>query len=415
MVVVRLVSGRLFNLFRVGELAPNVGAWDTDQVIEALVVWHGPSAGACCSPPSCLDPARSPRLRDRGATPVLPPSGAVDGSVGARDDTIRAVPNFCCRPMRTCDAYGLDCSKPCLKGSASTLPPLDHGARMTRGELVSTVLVGTVFVQVGRVGAMLIERRSQTVLFVIKAGPALLRLALATATPAETVGPDLASCCSHGPQRPPLLARANRGTLMARAIVRTVRAPFWDHTHRRARTPWLILIPLIGAFVAASAETLVPFELPLPVAALLASGVPAVVAVLLVMLSRRFLGGRRLADYGLVIDRPWLIDLGAGLVVGLLAVSIPFLVALGAGWAQVAATFDPGEMALWPGILLYTVAMLCTGFWEELVLRGVFLCNAVDGLHRWLSPTAPWRRHWPSAPSCSPWATSDRPARRSPC
>lgn len=173
---------------------------------------------------------------------------------------------------------------------------------------------------------------------------------------------------------------------MARAIVRTVRAPFWDHTHRRARTPWLILIPLIGAFVAASAETLVPFELPLPVAALLASGVPAVVAVLLVMLSRRFLGGRRLADYGLVIDRPWLIDLGAGLVVGLLAVSIPFLVALGAGWAQVAATFDPGEMALWPGILLYTVAMLCTGFWEELVLRGVFLCNAVDGLRRWLSP-----------------------------
>ena len=173
---------------------------------------------------------------------------------------------------------------------------------------------------------------------------------------------------------------------MARATVRTFSAIFWDHTHRRARTPWLILIPLVGAFVATSADTLVPFELPLPVAALLASGAPVMVAVLLVMFSRRFLGGRRLADYGLVIDRRWIIDLIAGLLVGLLAVSIPFLVALGAGWAQVAATFDPGEMALWSGIALYTVAMLCTGFWEELVLRGVFLCNAADGLRRWLSP-----------------------------
>ena len=43
-------------------------------------------------------------------------------------------------------------------------------------------------------------------------------------------------------------------------------------------------------------------------------------------------------------------------------------------------------MALWPGILLFTIAMLCTGFWEEFVLRGVFLCNAADGLRRWLSP-----------------------------
>ena len=173
---------------------------------------------------------------------------------------------------------------------------------------------------------------------------------------------------------------------MARATVRTFSAIFWDHTHRRARTPWLILIPLVGAFVATSADTLVPFELPLPVAALLASGAPVIVAVLLVMLSRRLLGGRKLADYGLTIDRRWIIDLTAGLAVGLLAVSIPFTVAIGAGWAQVVATFDPGEMALWPGIALYTVAMLCTGFWEELVLRGVFLCNAADGLRRWLSP-----------------------------
>lgn len=138
--------------------------------------------------------------------------------------------------------------------------------------------------------------------------------------------------------------------------------------------------------MATSADTLVPFELPLPVASLLASGAPAVVAVLLVVLSRRFLGGRPLVDDGLAIDRRWMVDLTAGLVVVLLAVSIPFMVAIGAGGAEIVATFDPGDMALWPGILVYVIAMLCTGFWGELVLRGVYLCNAADGLRRWLSP-----------------------------
>lgn len=104
------------------------------------------------------------------------------------------------------------------------------------------------------------------------------------------------------------------------------------------------------------------------------------------MFSRRFLGGRSLTDYGLAIDRRWWIDLTVGFTVAVLAVCIPFLVAIGAGWAGVVATFDPGDLTLWPGILLLTVAMLCTGFWEELVLRGVFLCNTADGLRRWLSP-----------------------------
>jgi len=167
---------------------------------------------------------------------------------------------------------------------------------------------------------------------------------------------------------------------------------FWDDTYGRARTPWLILLPLVGAFAATSANDLVPFELSAPVAQLLATGAPTIVAVLLVMFSRRFLGGRSLTDYGLAIDRRWWIDLTVGFTVAVLAVCIPFLVAIGAGWADVVATFDPGDLTLWPGILLLTVAMLCTGFWEDLVLRGVFLCNTADGLRRWLSPQPRDRR-----------------------
>jgi uncharacterized protein len=167
---------------------------------------------------------------------------------------------------------------------------------------------------------------------------------------------------------------------------RVLRAIFWDDARDRARVPWLIAIPLVGAFLATSADAAVPGELSLPVAALLASAAPALVAVLLVMGSSRWLGGRRLVDYGLAIDRRWIVDLAAGLGVGLLAVSVPWLVAISAGWAEVVATFDAGDLALASGILLYVLAMLCTGLWEELVLRGVFLCNAADGLRRWLSP-----------------------------
>lgn len=161
---------------------------------------------------------------------------------------------------------------------------------------------------------------------------------------------------------------------------------FWHAGLNRARVPWLIAIPLVGAFMATSAYTAVPGELAAPVEALLASGAAAVVAVLLVIVSGRWLGGRALVDYGLAIDRRWLIDLAAGIGVGLIAVSIPFLLAISVGWAEVVATFDAGDLSLWAGILLYVAAMLCTGLWEELVLRGVFVCNAADGLRRWLSP-----------------------------
>jgi uncharacterized protein len=168
--------------------------------------------------------------------------------------------------------------------------------------------------------------------------------------------------------------------------IRALRAIFWNGSRCRARVPWLIAIPLFGAFVATSADEAVPGEPSLPVAALLASAAPALVAVLLVAVSSRWLGGRRLVDYGLAIDRRWIRELAAGLAVGLLAVAVPFLIAISAGWAEVVATFDAGDLALATGILLYVLAMLCTGLWEELVLRGVFLCNAADGLRRWLTP-----------------------------
>lgn len=182
---------------------------------------------------------------------------------------------------------------------------------------------------------------------------------------------------------------------MNRPATSTVRTPaswpaavFWSRTRGRARAAWLILLPLIGAFMAAVvADAATSGRLPLPAAQLVISAASAGVAVLLVLLSRRFLGARRgLGGYGLSLDRRWIRDAVAGFGIGVVGVSIPFLLAMAAGWVEIAATLDRGAMALWPGVLAYCVAMLFTALWEELVLRGVFLATAADGLRRWLSP-----------------------------
>jgi len=166
------------------------------------------------------------------------------------------------------------------------------------------------------------------------------------------------------------------------------RAILWSNDHHRARTPWLILLPLVGAFAAAVVADAATFgRLPLPLAQLVVSAASASVAITLVLVSRRFLGARRgLAAYGLALDHRWRRDAFAGFVIGVVGVSIPFLVGIGAGWIDIATMLDRGVLALWPGILLYGLAMLLTGLWEELVLRGIFLTTAADALRRWLPP-----------------------------
>ena len=186
----------------------------------------------------------------------------------------------------------------------------------------------------------------------------------------------------------PALTPAMAASRTKRTPAGWTRAIFWSDEQGRALTPWLILLPLLGAMAAiTAADAAVSDRLPLPLAQLVVSMAPAGVAIGIILLSRRFLGARRgLAEYGLAIDRRWIRDASVGFGIGVAGVSIPFLVGIGAGWIEIAAVFDRGSLALWPGILLYGIAMLFTGLWEELVLRGVFLCNAADGLRRWLSP-----------------------------
>lgn len=166
-----------------------------------------------------------------------------------------------------------------------------------------------------------------------------------------------------------------------------LQAVFWSRQRGRARIPWLIAIPILGAYATVTVvEILLRESLPQPALALAVIGSGTVAAVLLVAASSRFLGAPyALKEYGLRINRRWLVDLSAGLAAGAFAYAIPMLVALSTSAFSVEATFDPGDLALWPGIAFMVVACLCTGFWEELLMRGVFITNAMLGLQRRLS------------------------------
>lgn len=168
-------------------------------------------------------------------------------------------------------------------------------------------------------------------------------------------------------------------------LLRTI---FWNTPQRRTRAVWLVLLPVVGAYAALIAADVVTTEIGLPVQVGFAvfSFAALVTVVALMKFSSRYLGARRIADYGLVVDRRWRVDFAAGLVVGLVAVSVPFLFAIAMGWVEIGAVFDAGDLALLPGFVVVGAGLLCVGIWEELAMRGVLLCNTADGLRRWLSP-----------------------------
>ena len=153
----------------------------------------------------------------------------------------------------------------------------------------------------------------------------------------------------------------------------------------RVRATWRILVPLalwISVFAALSAIVArvpgidaVPREITGTAAYLGALGVTLAV-------SARLLDHRPVRAYGFDLDRRWWLDLAGGLAIGVVTQGLLKGTYLALGWARVSAVASPGtgtaSFAL--GIALTLVLMVGVGVWEETLLRGVFITNAVEGL-----------------------------------
>ena len=112
------------------------------------------------------------------------------------------------------------------------------------------------------------------------------------------------------------------------------------------------------------------------------------VALLLVVLfslwfSARLLDRRPLSRLGMRVDREWWLDLGFGLLLGSLLMSVIFLIELAAGWVTVRGAFETTREGapFFPIILAPLVGWVCLGLHEELVFRGYQLTNMAEGLN----------------------------------
>jgi uncharacterized protein len=118
-------------------------------------------------------------------------------------------------------------------------------------------------------------------------------------------------------------------------------------------------------------------------ALLLVSGIAGLsAAILTVWLAGRFLDRRPLSEFGFRLGAGWWLDLLFGMVLGVLLMTIIFLLELELGWVKVTGAFEDhlgGPFVV--SLLIPAAWFVCVGISEETVFRGYQLKNAAEGLN----------------------------------
>ncbi len=99
-----------------------------------------------------------------------------------------------------------------------------------------------------------------------------------------------------------------------------------------------------------------------------------------VLLSSKLLDRRPLVEYGLSVDREWLVSFAVGCLIALVVNAGTFLLALSEGWITIVdITGGAGDL---PFLMAMGVAFALTvvaASWEEFVFRGAMLKNLAEG------------------------------------
>jgi uncharacterized protein len=150
----------------------------------------------------------------------------------------------------------------------------------------------------------------------------------------------------------------------------------------RVRATWRVLLPLLVALLvfSISVASLVATGLPMGTVLLASWLVTTLVTVGTVLFGARYLAQRSVSEYGYRITRGWWLDFVAGVGFGSLIVVLAFLIAY---QARTVTLLDSGltidsVSLLWLGAFL--IGFIAVALWEELVFRGVFMTNAIEGV-----------------------------------
>lgn len=174
--------------------------------------------------------------------------------------------------------------------------------------------------------------------------------------------------------------------------LRYVQTIFWNNNERRLRAFWRLLgtVFFILILTAISASVLSEFVvIPAPAAPYIGQLHSNVFVVVGILLAIRFLDKRKFSESGMQLNANWWIDLGFGLVLGVLLTGVIFIVELAAGWLTVSETFrtaSPGQPFL-VAVLLPAFFYVSVGIAEEMAFRGYLLRNLAEGFNLWfISP-----------------------------
>ena len=166
----------------------------------------------------------------------------------------------------------------------------------------------------------------------------------------------------------------------------------WNPSERRLRAPWRLLVGVVFFFVVtiAGVLTLGPLALAFGIEffvgfgpttqPLIVNAVLGLVVMVALVPVGWFLDRRQLTDYGLNIDRQWLVDCGVGLLIGAGAMTGVVAFGVAGGWiAVVGGELSTGALGLF-GLLV--AVFVVVGIYEELLVRGYLLTNLAEGF-RW--------------------------------
>jgi len=183
-----------------------------------------------------------------------------------------------------------------------------------------------------------------------------------------------------------------------------LKAALWNEETRRPRVPWRIAALVLSILLLGYLGNLVLSALA-PRSIRVASGVlgpttteqstfairsvlsvagQTAVMVGSVALVGRFVDRRRFRDFGFRIDRSWWVDLGFGLALGAVLMTLVFLFELAVGWVRIRdfLVVARAGFAFWPWFAWGLVTFVAVGVYEELLFRGYLLTNLAEGF-RW--------------------------------
>ena len=161
---------------------------------------------------------------------------------------------------------------------------------------------------------------------------------------------------------------------------------FWNDQEARVRAGWRVLLIVVAAGVVSTilsgpVRRLLTEQLPYIYASLIESLALLVLVAIILWLAAKWLDRRRFADYGFHLSRAWWLDLGFGLLLGLVLVGAAYALMFGSGWLQITDTFvGPAGLPFIAAMLIDVLIVVGIAGWEELVFRGYLVKNLAEGL-----------------------------------